>query len=100
MAKYKNIKSKDEALQLIVNKLDGIGDTITNDIMAIAEAGLSLSETPSPAPMDLDNNLGRSFDWANATDDFKELMQSIHAVHRKYAAEETSGSWAKNTVIQ
>lgn len=53
---------------------------------------------PKTAPMDLDNNLGYSFDWANADDSFKELMQSIHAVHRKYAAEETSGSWAKNAV--
>lgn len=47
---------------------------------------------------EVNNNLGKSFDWANASNEFKKLMQEVHNIHRRYAAEDVSGSWAKNAV--
>jgi hypothetical protein len=44
----------------------------------------------------MDNNIGFTFDWENATDEFKTMMQDIVKVWRKCSLEESSVSWSKN----
>lgn len=56
------------------------------------------SPVPAPSISAKEKANGKSFDWANAPDDFKILMQEVNNVHRRYAAEDTSGSFAKNSV--